>query len=121
MFTKSFVGACVASMALGLNIEPAGQTPAAITEILSQTETTAISKEICQRTATRNKAALPDFYGIEAGTTKYTDTDFKHDWSAFVWSEASEVWDQFLSTTIWKRASEYFPEKTLFGTKGITP
>ena len=124
MFTKSFVGACVASMALGLNIEPAGQTPAAITEILSQTETTAISSAICQRTATRNKAALPDFNGILAGTTKYTDTDFKHDWSAFAWKDAGEVYTEMATpykTAVWKRASEAFPGKTLFGTNGITP
>ena len=127
MFIKSFVGACIAAMALSLSIEPADQSPAAIEEILSQTSATSatsISKEICQRTATRNKAALPDFYSILGGATKYTDTDFKHDWSAMAWKDAGETYAgmaTFYKTTVWKRASEAFPGKTLWGSKGITP
>ena len=124
MFIKSFVGACIAAMALSLNIEPVDQSPAALEEILTQTSATTISKEICQRTATRNKAALPDFYGILGGATKYTDTDFKHDWSAMAWKDASETYAEMVpgyKSTVWKRASEAFPGKTLWGSKGITP
>ena len=124
MFIKSFVGACVAAMAHSLSIEPAvDQSPAAISELLSQTETTAISSAICTRTATRNKAALPDFYGILNGTSKYTDTDFKHDWSAFAWKDAKEVYDEMATpykTAVWKRAGELYPNNTLWGSRGIT-
>ena len=124
MFIKSFVGACIAAMALSLNIEPADQSPTALDEILTQKSTTTISKEICQRTATRNKAALPDFYGILGGTTKYSDTDFKPDWSAMAWKDAGETYASMATsytTTVWKRASEAFPGKTFWGTNGITP
>ena len=118
MFTKSFVGACFAGAALGLNIKSIGQTPAALAEIESAT----VTAEICLRTATRNKAALPEFYDILGGSTKYTDTDFKHDWSSFAWSDASETFTEVAAaTTTWKRASVAFPQKTLFGTNGITP
>ena len=79
MFAKSFVGACIAGAALSINIEPIHQSPAALTEILSQTEAGSISADICLRTAERNKAALPDFYELLGGSAKYTDPDFKHD------------------------------------------
>ena len=122
MFIKSFVGACIAGAALSLTIEPIHQTPAALTEILSQTEAGSISAEICLRTAARNKAALPAFYDILGGSSKYTDPDFKHDWSSFAWSDASETFTEIAeATTTWKRASVAFPGKTLFGTNGITP
>ena len=57
-----------------------------------------------------------------SGSTKYTDNDFKHDWSAFAWTDASETFTEITdANTKWKRASEAFPGKTLFGTNGITP
>ena len=125
MFIKTFVGACIAGAALSLNLlVDEDQTPAAITEILAQTETTAeISSAICLRTANRNKAALPDFYKILGGKAKYTDTDFKASWNtAFAWKEASESFTEIKeSKTTWTRASVAFPGKTLWGTKGITP
>ena len=120
MFIKSFISASIAGAALSLNIQPVEQSPAALTEILTQT--TAISKEICLRTATRNKAALPDFYSILNGSTKYTDTDFKHDWSSFAWKDAGETFSGLTEKdTVWKRASEHFTGNKLFGTNGITP
>ena len=122
MFSKSFVGACIASAALSINIEPIHQSPAALTEILSQTEAGSISADICLRTAARNKAALPNFYEILGGSAKYTDPDFKHDWSSFAWSDASETFTEIAqATTKWTRSSVAFPKKTLFGTNGITP
>ena len=122
MFAKSFVGACIAGAALSINIEHIHQTPAALTEILSQTEAGSISAAICLRTAARNKAALPNFYEILGGSAKYTDTDFKHDWSSFAWKDAGEKFDEVEEAEVtWKRASVAFPKKTLFGTNGITP
>ena len=89
MFVKTFIGACLAVAALSLEvvtvadneITDAGddQTPAAITEILSQAEAaTAISAKICQRAPARNKAAVPDFYKIYGGTSVFTDSAFPH-------------------------------------------
>ena len=99
MLIKSFMGACIAVAALSLKFEHINeltdQSPAAITEILSQKKTATISSEICLRTATRNKAALPNFYGILGGTAKYTDTDFKADWSSFAWKDAGETFTEF--------------------------
>ena len=94
MFIKSFVGACIAAAALGLNLlVDEDQTPAALTDILAEkktAKTAALSSEICLRTATRNKKALPDFYKILGGTTKYTDPDFKANWESFAWKDAGE-------------------------------
>ena len=113
MFIKSFIGACIASAALSFNIKDIDQTPTA----LAQIEAAAIDKKICLRTSERNKAALPDFYSILKGSAKYTDPVFKADWSALAWADAGETFPHFSAAdTVWKRASEAFPGKTLFGT-----
>ena len=93
MFARSFVGACIAGVALSLKFNEVDQTSAAITEILSQTEAGAISAAICLRAPTRNKdaAAVPDFYGIYGGTSQFTDSTFSHDWTAVAWTDASET------------------------------
>ena len=117
MFTKSFIGACMASAALSLNLKHIDQTPAALAQIEA-----AIDTKICLRTAERNKAALPDFYQILGGSAKFTDPVFKADWSSFAWADAGEKFPHFTAAdTVWKRASEAFPGKTLFGTEGIRP
>ena len=122
MFTRFFVNACIAGVVLSLQLQSIDQTPTALTEILAQTQAGAINAEICLRTAARNKAALPDFYKILNGKTKYKDTDFKHDWSSFAWHDAGESFTDIAEeTTVWKRASVAFPKKTLFGEHGITP
>ena len=90
MFSKSFMGACIAGVALSINLKDLRQTPAALTDILSQTKAANISADICLRTANRNKAALPDFNGILNGTTQYTDPDFKADWTSILWTDAQE-------------------------------
>ena len=65
---------------------------------------------------------MPNFYEKLNGSAKYIDKDFKHDWSSFAWEDADETFTDIASeTTEWKRASEAFPGKTLFGTNGITP
>ena len=62
MFMKSFLGACIAGVALSLKL--ANQTPSPMAELLSQTKAGDISAEVCQRSATRNKKDVPDFYQI---------------------------------------------------------
>ena len=94
MFSKSFMGACIAATALSINLKHIDQSPAALTEILSQTKDE-IAADICLRTATRNKAALPDFNAILNGTTKYTDPDFKADWTSVLWEDAGETFTEF--------------------------
>ena len=117
MFTKSFIGACIASAALSMNIKHFDQTPAALAQIEA-----AIDNKICLRTAERNKATLPDFYSILNGNAKFTDPVFKADWTSVAWADAGEKFEGIEeSTTVWKRASEAFPGKTLFGTKGVRP
>ena len=121
MFLKSFVGACIAGAALSLRL--IDQTPSAIAELLSQTAAAEISADICLRTATRNKADLPKFYDIYREGPMFTDSAFSHDGEAFAWTDAEEVYDSAAEAegTEWKRASEVFPGKTLYGTGGITP
>ena len=117
MFIKSFIGACIASIALSMNIKQIDQTPAALAQIEA-----AISTKICLRTAERNKADLPDFYSILNGNAKFTDPVFTADWTSVAWADAGE---KFVGiepkTTVWKRAAEAFPGKKLFGTKGVRP
>ena len=111
MFIKSFIGACIAGAALSINLR-LDQTPAALAQIEA-----AIDTKICLRTAERNKAALPDFYQILGGSAKFTDPVFKADWSALAWADAGETFPHFTAAdTVWKRASEVFAGKTLFGT-----
>ena len=112
MFTKSFIGACIASAALSMNIKHIDQTPAALAQIEA-----AIDTKICHRTAERNKADLPDFYSILNGNAKFTDPVFKADWTSMAWADAGETFPHFTAAdTVWKRASEVFAGKTLFGT-----
>ena len=121
MFLRTFVSACLASAAISLKLSD-HQTPSAIATILSQTQT-AISGEICQRAATANKADVPDFYAIHAGSKVFTDDKFPHTSAAFAWSDAGEVYSAAneAAGTQWKRAKDVFPKKTLWGTNGITP
>ena len=117
MFIKSFIGACIAGAALSMNLKSIDQTPAALAQIEA-----AIDASICLRTAERNKAALPDFYGILGGSAKWTDPVFKADWTSMAWKDAEETFTSITQEfTTWKRASEAFPGKTLFGTEGIRP
>ena len=56
------------------------------------------------------------------GSTKYTDTDFKPDWTSILWKDAEETFTGFTEeSSVWKRASEAYPKSTLWGTKGIRP
>ena len=80
MFNKSLIGACIAGAALSMNLKTIDQTPAALAQIEA-----AIDASICLRTAERNKAALPDFYGILNGSEKFTDPVFKADWTSIAW------------------------------------
>ena len=75
------------------------------------------------RTATANKAPVPDFYSIYAGSDLFTDDKFPHSAEAFAWSDASETYSSANESadTVWKRAKTAFPGKSLFGTNGITP
>ena len=53
----------------------------------------------------------------------FTDSAFSHDGEALAWTDASEVYESAAEATgsVWKRASEVFTGKSLFGTNGITP
>ena len=70
-----------------------------------------------------NKAALPNFYELYSGSSMFTDSAFSHDGEALAWTDASEVYESAAEATgsVWKRASEVFTGKSLFGTNGITP
>jgi hypothetical protein len=120
MFLRSVVGACIAGAALSIKL--VNQTTAPLAEILSQTKAS-LTSEICLRTATANKADLPDFYDIYAGSELFTDDKFPHSSESFAWSDANEVYSSAAEAadTEWKRAKEAFPGKSLFGTNGITP
>jgi len=48
------------------------------------------SNHTCQTTANRNKAELPDFYGILNGGAQWSDPDFTPDASALAWSDMGE-------------------------------
>ena len=121
---STFLGACLASVALSLTIESQLQLPdtSPVEYFFSQTEADAISTAICQRTANRNKEAVPDFYKLYAGSTVFTDTTFPHT-SANVlsWADAKETWGSAYSSYTWKRAKDNFSDHTLFGSKGVTP
>ena len=82
-----------------------------------------MSVEICQQTAARNKAEVPDFYALYAGDNAFSDDVFTPDDEAFAWSNAQEVYEysSHLSQIQWKRAKEAYPGHTLFGTNGVTP
>ena len=111
MFIKSFIGACIAGAALSISLR-LDQTPAALAQLEA-----AIDTKICLRTAERNKADLPDFYSILNGDAKFTDPVFKADWTSMAWADAGEKFTHFTEAdAIWKRASEAFVGKTLFGT-----
>ena len=94
MFNKSFMGACIAATALSINLKHVDQSPAALTEILAQTQGE-IDSAICLRTANRNKAALPNFNDILNGSTKYSDPDFVADWTSILWEDAGETFSEF--------------------------
>ena len=101
-------------------------TPTAIAELLSQTkaaEAAAISAAICQRAPTWNKLDLPDFYDIYDGSVMFTDEVFPRSAEAYAWSDAEEVYSSAYEAegTVWKRASEVFTGKSLWGANGITP
>ena len=121
---STFLGACLAGVALSLQINSGLHLPENTTPAINFTQagaSRAISTQVCQRTATRNKAAVPDFYTLYAGSSKFEDSAFPHGGAdIFAWADASET-SNLGTNIVWKRASEAFPSHTLFGTNGVTP
>ena len=56
---KSFLGACIASVALSVRLEH--ETPSSLAQILNATD---IAADVCQRAPTWNKMDVDDFYTL---------------------------------------------------------
>merc|ERR1712051_574361 len=111
MFAKSFVGACIAGAALSVNIAQIHQSPAAFTEILSQTEAGSISgaganggastgSAATGGNATGGEVAADDgddkCYKFDDATGDYVNTcgeEVAIDASCWTWNESAEDWD----------------------------
>ena len=121
---STFLGACLASVALSINLTSKSKLQLQLpdtspVEFFAQTGD--ISTEVCQRTANRNKEAVPDFYELYAGSEVFSDSAFPHTSAdALAWPDANETWHSGNSYE-WKRAKDFFSDHTLFGTNGITP
>ena len=90
MYT-TFLSACLASVALSLNIKSKLQLPdTSPVQNFSQTGAT-ISTSVCQRAANRNKEEVPDFYQLYAGSDVFNDTVFPHNSADILaWGDANE-------------------------------
>ena len=118
---STFLAACLAGVGLSLQIESALNLPGT-SPAFNFAQASAVSATVCQRTADRNKAAVPDFYSLYAGSTAFSDTAFAHtSKDVFAWADAKETDTVGGSAAVWKRASEVFSDHTLFGSKGVTP
>ena len=118
---STFLAACLAGVGLSLQIESTLQLPDT-SPVFNLAQTSNVSANICQRTADRNKAALPDFYSLYAGSTAFSDTSFAHtSKDVFAWADAKETDTVSSSNIVWKRASDVFSDHTLFGSNGVTP
>ena len=118
---STFLAACLAGVGLSLQLESALQLPNT-SPAFNFAQASAVSATVCQRTADRNKAAVPDFYSLYAGSTAFSDTAFAHtSKDVFAWADAKETDTVGGSAAVWKRASEVFSDHTLFGSKGVTP
>ena len=56
---KSFLGACIAGVALSVRLEH--ETPSSLAQILNATD---IAADVCQRAPTWNKMDVDDFYTL---------------------------------------------------------
>ena len=77
------------------------------------------SGHTCHSSQDRNKAPLVDFFSIYEGSEMYFDDDFKADNDALFWSDMGEDMSSEASDITWTRASEAFPNHTLFGADGV--
>ena len=118
---STFLGACLAGVALSLNVQSGLQIPdTSPVQYFAQAST--VPAATCQRTAARNKAELPDFYTLYGGATAFNDTSFAHtSKDVFAWADAKEVDSVSSNAIVWKRANTVFSDHTLFGSKGVTP
>ena len=108
MFKKQFLGACMASVSLSLKL--ANQTPSAFAQILEEAKAP-ISGDVCQRTATRNKLAVPNFYQLYEQNNLFEDLTFPHTDQALAWTDAGEVYTSKTEAegAVWMRAKDAFP------------
>ena len=120
MYT-TFLGACLASVALSLNIRSELQIPdTSPVKYFAQAGAT-VSTTVCQRTANRNKEEVPDFYKLYSGSEVFNDSVFPHTSAdVLAWADANESFHSHSNFT-WKRAKDAFSDHTLFGTNGVTP
>ena len=64
MFMKSFLGACIAGVALSVSLKfnhLEHETPSSLAQILNATD---IAADVCQRAPTWNKMDVDDFYTL---------------------------------------------------------
>ena len=118
---STFVGACLAGVAMSLKIRSGLQLPESKPMSFAQTGAP-VPVDICQRTATMNKEDVPDFYALYAGSSAFDDTSFPHtSANIFAWADANEKDELEGDTVVWKRAKDAFPDHTLYGSNGVTP
>ena len=133
---KQFIGTCLMGVALSLKIESGidlenlipenGFTPAEEPTFTFAQQKKTISSKVCQKVPDRNKANLPDFYGILNGGDAFTDDAFPHTSNdVFAFSDADETYRYHIpAKESWMRAKDVFTKEkgySLFGKNGVTP
>ena len=67
--------------------------------------------------------AVPNFYQLYEQNNLFEDLTFPHTDQALAWTDAGEVYTSKTEAegAVWMRAKDAFPQKTLWGSHGITP
>ena len=107
---KSITLACLAATSTALSLNQSESLAQVFLEAGTQGDST------CTNTQDRAKAGSVDFYKLLYKESKFTDSDFKADYSSLDWAEwgEQELYNK-RSIIEWGRAQDVFPGKTIFG------